>query len=88
MAKTKEELLQEADKVLDLLREGISMHGGTVELVDIDMESGEARVKLGGGCVGCAMSDITLKAGIEETLCSMIPEIKTVVNVAADAPNA
>jgi Fe-S cluster biogenesis protein NfuA len=85
MAKTQAELMVEAEKVLEVLREGISMHGGNVELIDIDMATGEARVRLEGACVGCPMSDLTLKAGIEETLCSMIPEIKSVTNVAGEA---
>ncbi len=82
MAKSKEELTAEIEKTLDVLREGIAMHSGNVELVDVDMETGKVSVRFQGMCVGCPMSDMTLKAGIEETLREMIPEVKEVVAVA------
>ncbi|MCC7357248.1 NifU family protein [Candidatus Uhrbacteria bacterium] len=81
MAKTKQELMQEVEQVLDTLRVGIAMHAGNVELIDIEEETGKVSVRLTGSCVGCPMSDLTLKAGIEETLRELIPEITEVVNV-------
>lgn len=81
MPKSKEELTVEIEKVLDVLREGIAMHSGNVELVDVDVESGKVSVRFQGMCVGCPMSDMTLKAGIEETLREMVPEVKEVVAV-------
>lgn len=82
MAKTKEELMAQVEQVLDTLRGGLAMHAGNVELVDIEPESGKVSVRLLGTCVGCPMSDLTLKAGIEETIRELIPEITEVVNVA------
>lgn len=82
MAKSKEELTAEIEKTLDVLREGIAMHSGNVELVDVDMETGKVSVRFQGMCVGCPMSDMTLKVGIEETLREMVPEVKEVVAVA------
>lgn len=82
MTKTKEELRGEIEKVLDVLREGLAMHGGNVEFVDMDLETGTVSVRLQGSCVGCALSDITLKAGIEQSLMDMIPEVKEVKQVA------
>lgn len=79
--KTKEELKQEVEKVLMVLRDGLAMHGGNVELVDILEDQGIAQVRLQGSCVGCPMSDMTLKAGIEDTVREMVPEIKEVVQV-------
>ena len=81
MAKTKQELSIEVEKVLDTLREGLAMHAGNVELVDVEPETGKVSVRFQGTCVGCPMSDMTLKAGIEETLREMIPEITEVVAV-------
>jgi Fe-S cluster biogenesis protein NfuA len=57
------------------------MHAGNVELVDIDVETGRVSVRLQGSCVGCPMSDLTLKAGIEETLMQLVPEVREVINV-------
>ncbi len=79
--KSKEELRQEIETVLDSLREGLAMHAGNVELVDVDPETGKVSVRLMGTCVGCPMSDLTLKAGIEETLRQLVPEVTEVVNV-------
>lgn len=83
--KTREELLQEVEGVLAMVRQGLAMHGGNVEVVDFDQATGKLSVRMQGACVGCPMSEMTLKAGIEDTLTSMIPEISEVVNV--DTPS-
>ncbi len=79
MPKTVDEVREDVERVLSVLREGLAMHGGNVELVKIDLETGTATVRMQGACVGCPMSEMTLKAGIEETVCQMVPEIKQVV---------
>lgn len=81
MPKTVEEVREDVERVLGVLREGLAMHGGNVELVKVDLETGTAHVRMQGACVGCPMSELTLKAGIEETVCQMVPEIKQVVRV-------
>lgn len=82
MPKTKEALVIEIEKVLDILREGLAMHSGNVELVDVEPETGKVFVRFQGMCVGCPMSELTLKSGIEETLLEMVPEVSEVVAVA------
>lgn len=81
MQKTEAELRIEIEKVLDILREGIAMHAGNVELVQVEPATGKVSVRFQGTCVGCPMSDMTLKAGIEETLREMVPEVTEVVAV-------
>ncbi|MBP6945236.1 NifU family protein [Patescibacteria group bacterium] len=81
MSKTKEQLSQDIENVLQVLRQGLAMHGGNVELVDVNMETGLVQVRMQGSCVGCPMSEMTLKAGIEDTLKEMVPEVKEVVQV-------
>jgi Fe-S cluster biogenesis protein NfuA len=81
MPKTAKEVREDVERVLGVLREGLAMHGGNVELVNIDLETGTASVRMQGACVGCPMSELTLKAGIEETVCQMVPEIKQVIRV-------
>jgi Fe-S cluster biogenesis protein NfuA len=81
MAKTKQELLGEIERVLDTLRDGLAMHAGNVELVDMDEATGVVSVRFQGTCVGCPMSDMTLKAGIEDTLRQIVPEVREVVAV-------
>ena len=42
------------------------------------------RLRFHGACSSCSMSAMTLKAGIEQTILKMVPEIKRVVAVAED----
>ncbi len=81
MSKTKPELLIEIENVLDTLRDGLAMHAGNVELVDMDIQTGIVSVRFQGTCVGCPMSGMTLKAGIEDTLRELVPEVTEVVAV-------
>jgi Fe-S cluster biogenesis protein NfuA len=83
MAKNKDEFRQDVEKVLDVVREGLVMHGGNVEVVDVEPESGTVSVRFQGACVGCPMSAMTFHAGIEETLLELVPDIKQVVHVEA-----
>jgi Fe-S cluster biogenesis protein NfuA len=62
----------------------VAGHGGVVNY--IDYEDGVVTLEMSGACAGCAMSSLTLKQGIETTLMSMVPEVKTVVGV--DDPNS
>ena len=79
MIKTREEFRKEVEQVLDVLREGIRMHAGNVELLEADPETGKVFVRFEGTCVGCPMSDITLKMGIEETLREMVEGVTEVI---------
>ena len=81
MSKTKEELSKDIENVLQVLRQGLAMHGGNVELVDVDSTTGLVKVRMQGSCVGCPMSEMTLKAGIEDTLKEMVPEVTEVIQV-------
>ncbi len=54
-------------------------HGGKVELVDFD--GTRVRVRLGGACHGCPLSEATLRGWIEGTLKQFFPEIKVVEQV-------
>ena len=70
-------LQERVQKVLDLIRPQIQGDGGDVELVGID-EDNVVTVRLTGACVGCPMSQLTLKAGIERIIKQQIPEITAV----------
>jgi len=62
----------------DQINPGLGMHGGFVTLLDV--KDGTVYVKLGGGCQGCGMVDVTLKQGIERLLKEEIPEIDRVLD--------
>ena len=68
-------------KVLEELLPYIEADGGSLQLVDIEEETGYVKVRLGGACESCAMSTMTLKQGIESKLMHEIPDVVGVVQV-------
>ncbi len=59
----------------------IASHGGRADLVALDEDGGTAYLRLSGGCQGCAMSQMTLRQGIETTLLEEVPELTRVLDV-------
>jgi Fe-S cluster biogenesis protein NfuA len=74
---------QKVELVLEQVRPYIQSHGGDVSLVELTPE-GVARIQLVGACVGCPMSTMTLKMGIERLLGELVPEVTGVEGVMAD----
>lgn len=58
---------------------GVASHGGFVELINV--EENRVYVRLGGGCQGCGMVDVTLKHGIQNMIQEKIPSITEVLDV-------
>lgn len=56
----------------------VAAHGGWVELIDV--QKNEVFIKMGGGCVGCGMADVTLKQGVEKTIRDAIPEVGAIMD--------
>lgn len=74
--------MERADKIkaaLDSVRPFLKADGGDVEIVSMDEKI--LKIKLVGNCSTCAMSEMTLKAGIEEAVKSAVPDIEEVVAV-------
>lgn len=57
---------------------GVASHGGHVEM--LDFQEGTVYVRLGGGCQGCGMVDVTLRQGIEAMLKETVAEVEQVVD--------
>ncbi len=57
----------------------IARHGGYVELIDV--QDGVVMLRMGGGCQGCGMADVTLRQGIEASLRQRVPEVAGIVDV-------
>ncbi len=55
----------------------IQMHGGSAAIQEIDRESGEVHIQLGGACSGCGISPMTIQA-IKSRMVKEIPEIEKV----------
>jgi Fe/S biogenesis protein NfuA len=74
-----DEVSQKVQKVLDdKVNPGVAGHGGWVEL--LGRKEDTVYLKLGGGCQGCGMVDVTLKQGIEVMLKEDVPEVHHVVD--------
>ena len=57
----------------------VARHGGAVELIDV--QDGVVMLRMGGGCQGCGMADVTLRQGIEAMLREHAPAVKGLVDV-------
>jgi len=68
-----ETIEKKVQKALDEIRPSIQADGGDIELVSV--EKGVVKVRLQGHCVGCPMSAMTLKMGVEAHLKKRVPEI-------------
>lgn len=73
----KNALIEKIDQALDGVRPHLAADGGNIEVVDVTEEM-IVQIKWLGNCEGCSMSTMTMKAGIEATLKSKVPEIKGV----------
>lgn len=63
---------------LDQLRPFLNADGGDMELVEIK-DDATVVVRLMGACSDCSMSMMTLKAGLEEAVKKVAPEVKAVI---------
>jgi len=70
-------LLQEIESALDTIRPYLQADGGNVKVLDLTQE-GILEVEMQGSCGECPMSNMTLKAGIEQAILKAIPTIKAV----------
>ncbi|CAG5069631.1 Fe/S biogenesis protein NfuA [Dyadobacter sp. CECT 9623] len=61
------------------VRPAVESDGGAINFHSFDEESGRVKVLLQGSCSGCPSSTLTLKAGIENLLTRMVPDVKEVV---------
>lgn len=74
-----ETIEQQIETVLERVRPALRLDGGGIELLKYDPATGAVHVKMQGTCVGCPMSQITLKMGVEAALQDAIPSIKEVI---------
>jgi Fe/S biogenesis protein NfuA len=69
------------ERVSNFLRRNfpqIQMHGGSAAIQQIDRETGEVTIMLGGACSGCGISPMTIQA-IKSRMVKEIPEINKVI---------
>lgn len=56
----------------------IALHGGNISIVDV--RDGTLSITMSGGCQGCAVSQVTLRQGLEVMVRSVAPEIGEIVD--------
>lgn len=69
---------EKIEDVLASIRPAVRADGGDIQLVTFDQESGLVQVRMVGACYACPMSMATLRAGIEQRLRMVVPEVRSV----------
>lgn len=64
----------------------LASHGGFVELIDV--KDSTVYLRMGGGCQGCGMADVTLRQGVERMIREAVPEIDEIIDVTDHASGA
>jgi Fe-S cluster biogenesis protein NfuA len=73
-------LYEQVAKVFDdQVNPMVARHGGRVELIDV--QDGVVMLRMGGGCQGCGMADVTLRQGIEGMLSQLVPDVRGIVDI-------
>ena len=73
----KTDIIKQIESALDTVRPHLKVDGGNVEIVDLTEEM-LVKLKWLGNCKNCNMTAMTMKAGVEQTLKSKIPEIQSI----------
>jgi Fe-S cluster biogenesis protein NfuA len=71
-------LRERIETALDSIRPYLTADGGDVVIKEITSDN-ILIIEFQGNCVSCPMSNMTLKAGIEDAVLNSVPEIKKVV---------
>ncbi|MBL7963064.1 MAG: NifU family protein [Flavobacteriales bacterium] len=71
------ETIERIEAALADLRPFLAADGGDITLEEVTTD-GIARVRLHGACTNCAMSPMTMKAGVEDAIKRAVPQIKAV----------
>lgn len=71
------ELIQKVENVISQIRPYLEADGGNIRF-DRITDDNIVMVELLGACGSCPMSQMTLKAGVEQAVKKAIPEIKAV----------
>lgn len=76
----RKELILRVDAALDEVRPHLAIDGGNIEVLNVS-DAQIVEIKWLGACNGCSMTAMTMKAGVEQTLKSRLPQIAGVVAV-------
>ena len=74
------QLLAQVETALQTIRPHLQADGGDIEVLGITPE-GWVQVRWLGACQSCSMNTMTMKAGIEFTLKTQVPQIQGVIAI-------
>lgn len=74
------DLKDRIEGALDSIRDYLKSDGGDVRIHEI-REDGIVELELLGNCESCSMSHLTMKAGLEQVIFRVAPEVKQVVAI-------
>ena len=75
-----DEIVKDIKTVLEeKVAQNVAAHNGAIGFIEFAMDTGVAPLKLSGACSGCAMSQRTLKEGVERLLKHYVPEVNSIV---------
>jgi Fe-S cluster biogenesis protein NfuA len=80
---TSDNIVSRIESSLDDIRPYLEADGGNIKVLEIT-EDKTLRLEFVGNCGSCPMSTMTFKAGVEEAIKRLVPEIKSieVINLA------
>lgn len=75
-----EEVKSKILEILDVeINPAVAAHGGVVDLLDV--KDNKIYIRMGGGCQGCGMADVTLRQGIEVAIRQVLPQVGDILDV-------
>ena len=70
------------EATIEVIRPALQADGGDIVLHRVHEDTGLVEVELVGACVGCPMSDQTLKVGVERIMRDRVDGVTRVINIA------
>jgi len=83
---SKSTLIEEVEKALVSIRPYLVADGGDVRVLDID-DAGKVTLELLGNCGNCPMSEMTFRAGVEESIIRAVPAVTSVEAINITSPD-
>ena len=73
-------IIDKIEEALNQVRPYLESDGGDIRLIEVT-DDYVVKVKLLGACSDCQVSVMTLKAGVEQAIKKVLPQVKEVVDV-------
>lgn len=70
----KQKMISRIDEALNDVRPHLAVDGGNVEVVDVTAQN-VVQIKWLGACRSCSMTEMTMRAGLEQAIRTKVPEI-------------